>query len=115
MKVTNEQPESPPKTVSAGTEDYPVFRNPFTQEVATITQMEEIGKWPGASEAELIQNMKEAGFEPAGEDAKVLMGQEKLNIFMVVDIVRFVDPEEVKASEEEAAKASSAAKKKPVR
>ena len=49
-----------------------------------------------------------AGYIPSQQDARVLMGQEELEIYMVVDIVRFVDPEE--ASNEE--KADSEDKKR---
>ena len=43
----------------------------------------------------MAEKAKEAGFTPANKDARVIMGQEQLEIFMIIDIARFVNPDEV--------------------
>jgi hypothetical protein len=48
------------------------------------------GREAGLPSAEAVD-----GAEEASGDARVLMGQEKLDVFMVVDIVRFPGPDEV--------------------
>ena len=93
LKVTNEQPEGPLR--DDGTDsDQTKFENPNTREVASGDLMEQWG-WPDASLEDLTEKAAAAGFVPSGTDARVLMGQEKLEVFMVVDIVRFLDPSEV--------------------
>ena len=95
LKVTNEVKEGPLKPGdSAGASATPRFRNPETQEVPDL---EKLGEWgyPDVKGAELAAKAKAEGFLPATEDARVLMGQEKLTVYMVVDITRFLDPEKV--------------------
>lgn len=101
LKVRNETSEGPVKlTSSDGATDIPRFVNPTTQEMAGMTLLQEWGLGV-VSDEELEAKAKEAGFEQSKQDARVLMGQEKLNVFMVVDIVRFVSPEEQAAAGED--------------
>jgi len=98
LKVENDVTEGPPKlTAVDGNQDLPQFEDPQTKQVASYEMLIEWGydpENPEASTAQLEQTAKEAGFIPSKQDARVLMGQEKLNVFMVVDIVRFVSPDE---------------------
>ncbi len=55
--------------------------------------------WGVVSDEEFSAAAKSAGYVSSQQDARVLMGQEKLDVFMVVDIVRFVNPDE--AAEDE--------------
>ena len=98
MKVTNSSPDPPAKLIAVAGSDVPRYKNPDTEEVAMIAQLEEAG-WPTASESEVTANMKLQGYEPADEDAKVLMGQESLEVYMIVDVVRFLDPSSKEAKE----------------
>ncbi len=102
MKVENQNPEPPAKLSTGLAGEYPVYKNPNTQEVATPDLLEDWG-WPGAPEGDVISAAAKAGFEPASEDARILMGQEKLDVYLIVDIVRFLDPEEVKTAEKKGA------------
>jgi hypothetical protein len=42
---------------------------------------------------------REAGFVRADQDARVLMGQELISVFVVIDIARFLGPDEAVRSE----------------
>jgi len=93
LKVKNDTQEGPPKgDGEAVVSSAPRLVNPDTQERAGPDRLAEWG-WPGVSENELIEAAEAEGFILANEDATVLMGQEKLTVFMVVDIARFLDPE----------------------
>lgn len=97
LKVKNEATEGAAKlTGGPGGSSFPRFQNPDTKETASPEKLTEWG-YGTATEPELIAKAKEAGFVKADQDARVLMGQEKLDVFMVVDITRFLSPEEVKA------------------
>ena len=50
--------------------------------------------YPDTPAADIAPIAREEGFELNKLDARVLMGEERLNVFMVIDIVRFVSPEE---------------------
>jgi hypothetical protein len=50
-----------------------------------------------AAAAEVESKAREAGFVRAEQDARVLMGLEQLEVFLVVDIARFLGPEEIEA------------------
>ncbi|MEM6916702.1 MAG: Amuc_1100 family pilus-like protein [Verrucomicrobiota bacterium] len=97
LKILNEMTEGPPKLSDAQQSSYPRFSDPSTQEVASIEMLESWG-YPEASEQELALRAGEEGFVSSQTDASVLMGQEKLEVFMVVDIVRFISPDEVAAN-----------------
>lgn len=99
LKVRNEEKEGPAKLTSTDVGTIPIFENPDTQEIAGNDMLEEWG-YPDVSDSELADRAKGAGFIPSSQDARVLMGQENLNVFMVVDIVRFISPEEVAANAE---------------
>ncbi|MDF1824483.1 MAG: Amuc_1100 family pilus-like protein [Verrucomicrobiales bacterium] len=97
LKVRNDETEGPAKLSAAAVSRAPRFENPTTQEVAGNDQLQEWG-YPDVSASELAEQARAAGFVASSQDARVLMGQENLNVFMVVDIVRFVSPEEVSAN-----------------
>lgn len=112
LKVRNDQQEGPIKLVSEdGTTDLPNFKNPASGEQADYAKLVEWG-FPDAGEDELIQAAREQGFEMDKQDARVLMGQEMLNVFMVVDIVRFVSPAEQNAAAKKDEKNNSNSKKR---
>lgn len=94
LKVVNEVKEGPLKPGSGEGAETPKFRNPETQEGSDAEKLTAWG-YPDATSAELEANAKAAGFLPATEDARVLMGQESLTVFMIVDIARFLSSEEV--------------------
>jgi len=98
LKVTNDVKEGPLKPGSAGGgEEMPRFIKSETREMADREQLQEWG-YPEVNGADLEVKAREAGFEVATEDARVLMGQEKLTVFMVIDITRFDNPEKATAS-----------------
>lgn len=94
LKIDNEVKEGPPKGGSefldSGT---PKFENTANGNPATL---EDLTKWgyPEVLGNQLVEAARADGFMVSGDDARVLMGQEKLEVFMVIDIVRFVDPSE---------------------
>jgi hypothetical protein len=95
LNIENEAQEGPFKGGGEGeVAGLPRFVKTETSEPAGP---EELTKWgyPNASELDLAAAAKADGYEPAGTDARVLMGQEKLDVFMVVDVVRFLKPSEV--------------------
>jgi hypothetical protein len=97
LKVKNENEEGPPKlTPEEGGTSFARFENPVTKEIASTEKLDE-WRADGASEADVEEKAKAAGFIKADQDARVLMGQEKLNVFLVVDISRFLSPEEQEA------------------
>jgi hypothetical protein len=96
LKVKNENEEGPVKLTAADGSGFSKFENPITKEVASPEMLAE-WRGNGASEADVAEKAKAAGFIKADLDARVLMGQEKLNVFVVVDITRFLSPEEQKA------------------
>ena len=94
LKVKNESPEGPIKLISEdGSTDLPTYINLETKEVASYAQLVEWG-YPDIPAADIASIAREEGFELNKLDARVLMGEERLNVFMVIDIVRFVSPEE---------------------
>lgn len=94
LKVKNESPEGPIKLISEdGSTDLPTYINLETKEVASYAKLVEWG-YPDISAADIAPIAREEGFELNKLDARVLMGEERLNVFMVIDIVRFVSPEE---------------------
>jgi hypothetical protein len=94
LKVKNESPEGPIKLISEdGSTDLPTYINLETKEVASYAQLVEWG-YPDTPAADIAPIAREEGFELNKLDARVLMGEERLNVFMVIDIVRFVSPEE---------------------
>ncbi len=97
LKLKSLMQEGPPKLVAAGAADGSViYQNPVTKEVAGADKLAEWGRGT-APESEVEAKARAAGFVPAGQDARVLMGLEQLDVFLVVDIVRFLSPEEVAA------------------
>ena len=96
LKVVNDVTEGPLK---AGGDEatfggLPIYEDPETGQIGDQDMLKKWG-YPNKQGAELDAAAAEDGFFPSGKDARVLMGQEKLNVFAVVDIVRFLDPAEV--------------------
>jgi len=101
LKVNNSMREGPLKlTGDGGDESIPMLRNPETLQVAGIEMLMEWG-FGEDSEDEVLGRARDAGFLPSREDARVLMGQETLTVFMVVDITRFLSPAEMAEAGEE--------------
>jgi len=101
LKVNNSMREGPLKLTSdGGGESIPMLRNPDTLQVAGMEMLMEWG-FGEDSEAEVLNRARDAGFLPSREDARVLMGQETLTVFMVVDITRFLSPAEMAEEGEE--------------
>jgi hypothetical protein len=94
LKVKNEATEGALKLAADGSSNFERFENPATKELAT-PEMIEAWKADGASQADVEAKAKEGGFVKADQDARVLMGQEKISVFVVIDITRFLGPDEV--------------------
>ena len=111
LKVKNESPEGPIKLISEdGSTDLPTYINLETKEVASYAQLVEWG-YPDTPAADIAPIAREEGFELNKLDARVLMGEERLNVFMVIDIVRFVSPEEQAKSADNGEKSSDRKKR----
>lgn len=108
LKVKNSATEGPIKlTADGGITDMPRYEDPVTNEIASYERMVEWGyDGTDASLAETEKNAESAGFVASKQDARVLMGEESLNVFMVVDISRFLDPGEVSEDSEEETKST---------
>lgn len=99
LKVRNQVTEGPVK-LSPAQSNFPVFEHPTTKEVVSYERLKEWGYDDTPASLPAVETKaREEGFVYASTDARVLLGQEKLNVFMVVDIVRFVSPEEVAAQD----------------
>jgi len=98
LKVKNEAPTGALKETGDGIPSFDRFENPTTKETATPEMLADWGA-DGASEADIAAKAKEAGFVKADQDARVLMGQEKISVFVVIDITRFLGPDEVEKPE----------------
>ena len=94
LKVENQVTEGAPKLTSEDGSAFPVFEDQSTKQVAGYEMLLEWG-YETESEETVAEKAKEAGFTPANKDARVIMGQEQLDIFMIIDIARFVNPDEV--------------------
>ena len=99
LKVKSDGTEGAIKLVADATSvDTAKYQNPATKEIAGAALLTEWGAGT-ATESEVEAKAKAAGFVKSDLDARVLMGQEKLSVFVVVDITRFLGPEEVAAAE----------------
>lgn len=103
LKVKNEVTEGPVKLTAGSGGGYVKFENPVTKEVASPEMLAE-WRGDGGSDADVEAKAKGAGFIKADVDARVLMGQEHLEVYLVVDIARFLSAEELaeKGTETEA-------------
>ena len=111
LKVKNESPEGPIKLISEdGSTDLPTYINLETKEVASYAKLVEWG-YPDTPAADIAPIAREEGFELNKLDARVLMGEERLNVFMVIDIVRFLSPEEQAKSADNDEKSSDQKKR----
>jgi len=108
LKVRNSSVTGPVKLTSEGGESStPRFEDPLTKQLAAYEQLVEWGYDGSAGSLPAVEKAAAtAGFIPAKQDASVLMGQELLNVFMVVDITRFLNPEEVAENVEDDTKSS---------
>ncbi|MCB1092984.1 MAG: Amuc_1100 family pilus-like protein, partial [Verrucomicrobiae bacterium] len=61
---------------------------------ATQTEMEEMGMGTLPYD-EFSKKAIEAGWQQKRQDARIIFGQEKLEVFTVIDLVRFLSPDEV--------------------
>ncbi|MEC5126269.1 Amuc_1100 family pilus-like protein [Verrucomicrobiales bacterium BCK34] len=98
LKVKNQVTEGAPKLTSEDGSAFPVFEDQSTKQVAGYEMLLEWGYGTESEEA-VQEKAKAAGFTPASKDARVIMGQEQLEVFMIVDIARFVNPDDVVAKE----------------
>jgi len=96
LKVKNENEEGPFKLAPGDGAAFSRFENPVTKEIA-LPEMVNEWRADGSSEADVEKKARDAGFIKADQDARVLMGREQLNVFLVVDISRFLSPEEQEA------------------
>lgn len=97
IKVKNQMQEGPVKlTAESGTGGFVTYQNPVTKETASPEMLDGWGRGT-APEAEVDAKARAAGFVRAEQDARVLMGLEQLEVFLVVDIARFLSPEELEA------------------
>ncbi|NNE94140.1 MAG: hypothetical protein HKN23_21035 [Verrucomicrobiales bacterium] len=99
MQMENSNPEGVAKFSSgpAGSR-MPRFRRDATGEIATQEELEKQG-YPDVSGVELQQKMAAEGWELVTQDAQWVMGRETVDAFMIIDIVRFVDPSEAGAND----------------
>lgn len=100
LKVKNQATEGALKLAADGGRSFERYENPTTKELASPEMIAEWGI-DGASQADIIAKAKEAGFVKADQDARVLMGQEKVAVYVVIDITRFLGPDEVEKPETE--------------
>ncbi len=101
LKLTNDEMEGPLKETGEFVSAFPRFEDPDTKVVADIERLESWGWTPeGGSPPDLEEKARADGFVPSGRDARVIFGQEDLNVFMLVDIIRFLDPSEVEEAPE---------------
>ncbi len=98
LKVKNQVIEGAPKLTSEDGSAFPVFEDLKTKQVAGYEMLLEWGYGTDSEDA-VQEKAKAAGFTPASKDARVIMGQEQLEVFMIVDIARFVNPDDVVAKE----------------
>lgn len=105
LKVQNEKVEGPLKTTDDGGAGqryvYPDGEPVSFEDIQILRQSV-------ATDEEMEAAAREAGYALTQQDARVLMGLEKLEVYMVIDIVRFVNPgEAVNGGEEESDNKSS--------
>lgn len=98
LKVKNQVTDGAPKLTSEDGSAFPVFEDLSTKQVAGYEMLLEWGYGTDSEEA-VEEKAKDAGFTPASKDARVIMGQEQLEVFMIIDIARFVNPDDVVAKE----------------
>lgn len=98
LKVKNAATQGALKLAADGSSNFERYENPTTKELATP---EMVAAWSadGASQADVEAKAKAEGFVKADQDARVLMGQEKISVFVVIDITRFLGPDEVEKVE----------------
>lgn len=97
LQVNNTSAEGPIKGAFESSQEL-VFESEATGESSTPEQVLDWGLGT-LSPAEITSNAKRDGYLARGQDARELLGNELINVFMVVDIVRFVDPTTVKVAE----------------
>ncbi len=102
LKIENEATDGPPKqTQDVG------FGGSYIHAATgeEPTEQERIAWGYGvAPEEEVAEAARADGFVSTQQDARVLMGQELLDVYMVVDIVRFVDPSDTASGDTDKSK-----------
>jgi len=94
LKVSNESKEGAVKLAGTDGGDLPRYENPETKQVADRAMLDGWGYTPENPETdEMKASAKAEGFIYSNTDARVLMGLEKLDVFMVIDITRFLKPD----------------------
>ncbi len=102
LKVRNESQEGALKAAAGPNQgSFVKYENPETKEVASPGMLAEWGHGT-APDSEVAAKAREAGFIKADQDARVLMGLEKLDAFLVVDITRFLGADELRKEEPQA-------------
>lgn len=102
LRVENSSPTGPQlDSGDAGPSFKDASGNPPPQEL--VDQL----RSTATSTEEMIAQMGEKGYTLQREDARILFGQEKLEVFAVIDLVQFRSPDEVAASEKERADAAA--------
>ncbi|MEM9283024.1 MAG: Amuc_1100 family pilus-like protein [Verrucomicrobiota bacterium] len=93
LKVQNQAIEGPQKTTGDGA----IAQGFIHSDTGSPAQFEDMQRWGfgDRSEEEVAQAAAAEGFVASQQDARVLMGQERLDVFIVVDIARFLSPQEV--------------------
>jgi len=102
LQMKNRSQEGPYKSSGGRNKEQLVFEN---KETGAPASPEQLLKWGigTLSPAEIIKNAQDAEFIQSGDDARQILGDELINAFMVVDVVRFIDPTKVKTVEEKKA------------
>jgi len=109
LKVQNEATDGPPKQQTQEFGFGTGYVHAATGEEPTEQELVSWG-YGTAPEAEVAAAAQAAGFVTR-QDARVLMGQELLEVYMLVDIVRFVDPREAAENNADESKEESSKKR----
>ncbi len=92
LKVDNSNPDGP-AIGGAAPLDTVIWKNKEGVE-ATREQQEALGKGT-LGEADFFKAMEDAGWTRQRQDARIIFGQEKLEVLAVIDVVRFLPPDQV--------------------
>ena len=97
LRVDNSSPSGPSLEGADGSAGGPSFKK-ADGSTATKEQMEAKGLATLPFD-QFLAAMNADGWEIQKKDARIIFGQEKVGVFAVIDLVRFLSPDEVKASE----------------
>lgn len=99
LRVENSSPEGPSLATGSGAGSGPSFLN--ADGVEAPQELIDATSSTTATMDELITAMAEQGYQIQREDARIIFGKETLDVFAVIDLVRFLSPEEAAAAAEE--------------